>query len=338
MGALQGLQRNGASGRRGHARSGVAAGAGGTAAQRTLKHAIQCSGVGLHTGARVSMTLHPAEPGHGVVMRRRDLPGRPELAATWRNGRRTPLCTTLERDGVQIGTIEHLMSALAGCEIDNVLVDLDGPEVPIMDGSAAPFVFLIECAGIVRQDAPRRAIKVLKPVGVEDGTRRARLTPGPGLSIDFEIDFDSAIVARQSWSSPITRAQFKAELARARTFGFLHEVDQLRENGLARGGSLNNAVVISDDGVLNAGGLRYPDEFVRHKVLDVVGDLYLAGAPVQGAFSGIRSGHAMNLQLLQALFADPTAWAWTPAAEGDAGAAERDGAAAPPARAVAQRA
>jgi UDP-3-O-[3-hydroxymyristoyl] N-acetylglucosamine deacetylase len=338
MGALQGLQRDAATAQRAGTASARVANAAVTVPQHTLKHAIHCSGVGLHSGARVSMTLHPADADQGITLRRRDLPGRPELAATWRNARQTPLCTTIERDGVQVATVEHLMSALAGTGIDNVVVDLDGPEVPIMDGSAAPFVFLIECAGIVRQTAPRRAIKVLKPVSVEDGRRRAALTPGYGLSVDFEIDFDSTIVARQRWSSRITRSHYKAELARARTFGFLHEVDQLRENGLARGGSLNNAVVISDDGVLNAGGLRYPDEFVRHKVLDVVGDLYLAGAPVRGRFTGVRSGHAMNLQLLQTLFADPKAWAWTTITDAEAGTAEQTGATVPPARAVAQRA
>jgi UDP-3-O-[3-hydroxymyristoyl] N-acetylglucosamine deacetylase len=301
--------------------------------QHTLKNPIHCSGIGLHSGARIAMSLIPAAPGTGIVFRRRDLTGRPEIAANWRNAQETPLCTTISNGTAKVATIEHLMSALAATGIDNALVELDGPEVPVMDGSAEPFVFLVECAGIEAQDAPRRAIRILKPVEVSDGQRRARLAPGHGFWIDFEIDFDSDVVARQTWSGWIDRQSFKSDLARARTFGFLQDVDQLRKHGLARGGSLDNAVVIDGQGVMNEGGLRFDDEFVRHKVLDSVGDLYLAGVPMIGRFAGTKTGHAMNLRLLAALFTDQDAWCWVELSRSDAA-----GASVPPARAVAARA
>lgn len=337
MGALQGLQRNDETARQTAPRS-VAPGKSQGAGQHTLKNAIHCSGVGLHSGAKVAMTLHPAPANHGIVFRRQDLPGQPELAARCENAVETPLCTTLEADGVRVATIEHLMSGLAGCGVDNAVVELDGPEVPIMDGSAAPFVFLIECAGMVEQAVPRRAIRILKEIAIEDGGRVAALRPGYGFWVDFEIDFNSQVIARQSWSARLTRQQFKCELSRARTFGFLQEVDSLREMGLAQGGSLDNAVVVSHDGVMNEGGLRYDDEFVRHKVLDSLGDLYLAGAPIVGHFHAVKSGHAMNLRLLRALFADPSAWCWSNVSASEAGLVESDGASVPPARAVAARA
>lgn len=202
-----------------------------------------------------------------------------------------------------------------------------------MDGSAAPFVFLIECAGTLEQEMPRKAIQILKPIFVNDGDRETALEPGDGFWIDFEIDFDSEVVGRQDWSAPVTREQYKCDLSRARSFGFLEEVDYLRAHGLARGGSLDNAVVISSDGVLNEGGLRYEDEFVRHKVLDSIGDLYLAGAPIIGRFRGLKSGHALTLRLLKALFADDSAWCWS---DVDAvGSSLSAGASVPPARAVA---
>jgi UDP-3-O-[3-hydroxymyristoyl] N-acetylglucosamine deacetylase len=200
------------------------------------------------------------------------------------------------------------MAALAGLEIDNVLVEIDGPEVPVMDGSAAPFVFLIECAGTIEQDAPRRAIKVLKPVSVGENGKSASLTPDDGFSMSFAIDFASGAISRQDITIALDPDSFKADISRARTFGFLHEVDQMRAAGLARGGSLDNAIVIQGDQVLNREGLRYVDEFVRHKVLDALGDLYLAGAPIIGHFRGVRSGHALNRRLLEALFADHSAW------------------------------
>jgi UDP-3-O-[3-hydroxymyristoyl] N-acetylglucosamine deacetylase len=283
----------------------------GSALQQTLKTAIHCRGVGLHTGEKVALRLLPAAPGTGIVFRRVDAGGA-EIRADWRNVIDSSLCTTIGNgEGLSVGTIEHLMSALAGLEVDNVIVELDGPEVPVMDGSAAPFVFLIECAGLKQQDAPRRAVKVLKTVSVSDGGKSATLLPDDVFSLSFEIDFASRAISRQDIALVLDSAAFKNELSRARTFGFLHEVDQLRANGLALGGSLDNAVVISGDNILNEDGLRYADEFVRHKVLDAVGDLALAGAPLLGHFRGIRSSHALNRQLLEALFADPAAWCLT---------------------------
>jgi len=257
------------------------------------------------------MTLHPAAPDSGIVFRRSDRAGA-EIKACWQNAVEQPLCTKLDDgEGLSVATIEHLMAALGGLEIDNAVIELDGPEVPVMDGSAAPFVFLIECAGIAEQEAPRRAIKVLKPIAVGETGKSAALTPDDGFSMSFAIDFASDAISRQDIAIALDPESFKSDISRARTFGFLHEVDQMRSAGLARGGSLDNAVVISGDQVLNREGLRYVDEFVRHKVLDALGDLYLAGAPVIGHFRGVRSGHALNRRLLKALFADPSAWRFT---------------------------
>jgi len=283
----------------------------GIAQQKTLKAAIHCRGVALHSGKRVGMTLHPAAPDTGIVFRRSDRAGA-EIKACWRNVVEQPLCTRLDDgEGLSVATVEHLMAALCGLEIDNVVIELDGPEVPVMDGSAAPFVFLIECAGIAEQDAPRRAIKVLKPVTVGEDGRSAALSPDDGFAMSFAIDFASDAISRQDITIAVDPESFKSDISRARTFGFLHEVDQMRAAGLARGGSLDNAVVISGDQVLNREGLRYVDEFVRHKVLDALGDLYLAGAPIIGQFHGVRSGHALNRRLLEALFADADAWCFT---------------------------
>jgi UDP-3-O-[3-hydroxymyristoyl] N-acetylglucosamine deacetylase len=288
----------------------------GIAQQKTLKAAIHCRGVGLHSGQRIGMTLHPAPADTGIVFRRSDAGGA-EIAAIWRNVVDSSLCTKLDnREGLSVATVEHLMAAFAGLEIDNAVVEVDGPEVPIMDGSAAPFVFLIECAGIVELDATRRAIKVLKPVSVGVPGRSAALVPDDGFAVSFAIDFASGAINRQELTLSVDPDAFKQEISRARTFGFLHEVDQMRAAGLARGGSLDNSVVISGDRVLNEEGLRYADEFVRHKVLDALGDLYMAGGPFLGHFHGIRSGHALNRQLLCALFADPAAWCLTTLAAG----------------------
>jgi UDP-3-O-[3-hydroxymyristoyl] N-acetylglucosamine deacetylase len=281
---------------------------GSAAQQKTLKAAIHCRGVGLHTGARVNMTLHPAAPGTGITFRRRDLDGA-EIAAHWRNISDSTLCTTIGTEGgAKVATIEHLMAALAGLEIDNAIVELDGPEVPVMDGSAAPFVFLIECAGITEQAASRRGIKVLKPVKVAADGSSATLLPADGLRLSFAIDFASSAIRCQELSYDVDAESFKHDLSRARTFGFLDDVERMRQAGLARGGSLENAVVISGDRILNKEGLRYDDEFVRHKILDALGDLYLAGGAIIGHFHGVRSGHALNRRLLAALFADPAAW------------------------------
>ncbi|HVO16837.1 MAG TPA: UDP-3-O-acyl-N-acetylglucosamine deacetylase [Alphaproteobacteria bacterium] len=278
--------------------------------QHTLKNAISCTGTGLHSGTKVTMTLCPAAPDTGIVFRRTDAAAcGVEIAARWDNVVDTHLNTTIgNADGVKVGTIEHLMAALSGCAVDNAIVEIDGPEIPIMDGSAAPFVFLIECAGTVEQNRPRRAIEIVKPVSVRDDKRMAVLAPGGGFSVSVEIDFDSALVARQKLEVNLVNGAFRSEIARARTFGFDHEVEQLRAMGLARGGSLDNAVVVSGDRILNADGLRYDDEFVRHKVLDSIGDLYLAGAVIIGHFHGIRCGHSLNNKLLRSLFAQDDAW------------------------------
>jgi UDP-3-O-[3-hydroxymyristoyl] N-acetylglucosamine deacetylase len=241
---------------------------------------------------------------------------------------------------IKVGTIEHLLSALYGCAIDNVVIELNGPEVPVMDGSSAPFVFLIECAGSVIQDSPRRALEIRHDVTVSDSRRSVTAMPGRGLSIDFEIDFDNPAVARQRWSFQVTQASYKREVSRARTFGFLEEVDKMREMGLALGGSLDNAIVIDGDQVLNDGGLRYDNEFVRHKVLDFIGDLTLIGGPVIGKFRCARTGHSMTLRMLRTLFSDDRSWRWREITEADLEIEIETGmgASIPPARAVAARA
>ena len=305
---------------------GRAAGAGGRrsvsrpavlARQRTLKEAIGCVGVGLHGGREVSLTLHPAAPGTGIRFRRGDLGV--EIPARFDAVADTRLCTELaaaDRPEVTIGTIEHVMAALAGCGIDNVVVEVDGPEVPILDGSAAPFVFLIDCAGVVTQEAPRRVIEILRPVEVRAGDAFARLLPrdpdgaeaAGELDMAFSIAFDAPAIGRQSLSLCLTEGSFRQELAHARTFTLAAEIEGLRASGRARGGSLENAVVVDGAQVLNPGGLRAPDEFVRHKLLDAVGDLALAGAVLRGRFVAHCSGHALNNRLLRALFAAEGAW------------------------------
>ncbi|MBK8909519.1 MAG: UDP-3-O-acyl-N-acetylglucosamine deacetylase [Rhodospirillales bacterium] len=286
-------------------------------AQKTLRSPIHCSGVGLHSGASVSIRLRPAEPNTGINFVRTDLGGNTVIPAIWSNVVDTRLCTAVARDGVSVATVEHLMAALAGLGIDNVVVEVDGPELPIMDGSAAPFVFLIECAGVVDQVSPRRALRMLSPVTVESDGWSATLGPGNGFSVTMEIDFESGAIARQTINLGLHKGMFKRELARARTFGFLDDVERLRAAGLARGGSLDNVVVVSGDAVLNDEGLRYEDEFVRHKALDAVGDLYLAGAPIIGHFEGICTGHFANNKLLKALFESEESWAWDMVRSGD---------------------
>jgi UDP-3-O-[3-hydroxymyristoyl] N-acetylglucosamine deacetylase len=281
--------------------------------QKTLKSSIHCSGIGLHGGDKISMSLHPADIDTGIVFRRTDIRGvETDVRAHFENVCDTRMCTSLANEaGISIGTIEHLMAALAGCEIDNVEIELSGPEVPIMDGSAEPFVFLIECAGVVEQNAPRRAIRILKPVVARSGDAVARFAPSDSFEIKLAIDFDNPAIGEQSFELSVDAKVFKDEISRARTFGFLEDVEALRKAGLALGGSLDNAVVVSGDRILNDGGLRYRDEFVRHKALDCVGDLYLAGGPILGLFTGQRVGHAINNQLLRVLFADSDAWTYT---------------------------
>lgn len=287
--------------------------------QKTLKTAINCSGIALHSGARVSMSLIPAAPNHGIVFKRTDIAGKgAEIKATYDNVIETTLCTKIgNSDGVSVATIEHLMAAIAGCGIDNLLIEINGPEVPVMDGSAAPFVFLIECAGVASQEAPRMAIRIERDVCVQDGERMAAFSPDEGSQLDFVIDFDNPAINRQEYSLQMGRGVFKEELSKARTFGFLHEVEYMRANGLARGGSLENAVVVSADGVMNEEGLRFDNEFVRHKILDAVGDLFLAGMPIIGRYSGICSGHYLNNQLLRALMNDQDAFSIVPMSEAD---------------------
>ena len=284
--------------------------------QRTLKSSIDCTGIGLHSGAKIRMTIHPGEADTGIVFRRTDIAGGGVLIpGTYDRVSVTNLCTTIAApDGASIATVEHLMAALAGCRIDNAYIEVNGPEIPVGDGSAEPFAFLFDCAGVTAQDVPRRGVRILKPVAVTDGNKRAELWPGEGFSVGMAIDFNSAAVSKQNLVLGLVNGTFRKELSRARTFGFLHEVEQLRAAGLARGGSLKNAVVISGDEILNKEGLRYEDEFVRHKMLDAVGDLYLAGAPLIGHFRGRFSGHALNNKLLHALFADEEAWRLEPMA------------------------
>jgi len=284
------------------------------APQRTLSTAIGCRGIGLHCGQPVTMTLRPAPLDSGIVFRRLDAGA--EIRASWTSTGDTALSTALSnREGIQIATIEHLMAALAGSQVDNALVDLDGPEVPIMDGSAAPFLALIERAGVLAQDGARRAFKILKPVCVSENGASAALLPDPGFSMSFEIDFDNPLIRRQEISLRFDPATFRDEIAAARTFGLLDDWPRLKAAGLARGGSLDNAVVVSGNRVLNDGGLRFADEFVRHKLVDALGDLYLAGGPIIGHFRGLRSGHALTRRLLAALFADRDAWCDTTMAE-----------------------
>ncbi len=278
--------------------------------QRTLKSSIGCVGVGLHTGVRIALTLRPASPGTGIMFRRLD--AGIEVAARADRVVDTRLCTALapaEAPDQRVGTVEHLMAAAFGCGVDNLLVEIDGPELPILDGSAAPLAFLIDCAGVVEQDATRCEIEVLRTIRVEDGAAFAELRPNAfGFDLAVSIEFAAAAIGRQALSLRLTEASFREELARARTFTEAGEVAHLRQAGLARGGSLANAVVVDGDAVLNPGGLRMPDEFVRHKLLDAVGDLALAGTPLRGRFVGHRSGHTLNNRLLRALLADTTAW------------------------------
>ena len=278
--------------------------------QKTIGASIECRDVGLHSGHEVSLALKPADANSGIRVVRTDLMnGAREIVADWRGVSSTRLATTIANDrGAVVGTIEHLMAALAGCEIDNVVVEIDGSEIPAMDGSAAPFVSLIEEVGIVEQDAARRMVKVLKSVSVGDDASSVSITPAERFSIDFEIAFAATAIDRQRYRFEPAGGGFRSEISRARTFGMEQDVDDLLQSGYGRGGSLKNTVVVGVDGILNEDGLRYRDEFVRHKILDCFGDLYLAGAPLLGAVRAYRSGHELNNRLLRTLFADETAW------------------------------
>ncbi|MEH6475544.1 MAG: UDP-3-O-acyl-N-acetylglucosamine deacetylase [Sneathiella sp.] len=281
--------------------------------QKTLRNSIGCTGVGVHSGNVVNMTLKPAAADTGIVFRRLDVASDvSDVHAHYNTVSELVMCTTIANEaGVKVATIEHLMAAFSGSGIDNAIVELDGPEVPVMDGSAAPFIFLIECADTVEQSSPRKYIKVLKEVEVRDGNAAAILSPGDNVSVAFEIAFDNKRIGHQNCSFNMRNGTFKNELSRARTFGFLSELEQLKSMGLAKGGSLDNAIVLSGEDVLNEEGLRYQDEFVRHKALDAVGDLYLAGAQIIGQFHGYKSGHALNNKLLHAFLSDADAWCYT---------------------------
>ncbi|MCK4743102.1 MAG: UDP-3-O-acyl-N-acetylglucosamine deacetylase [Sulfuriflexus sp.] len=278
--------------------------------QRTLKNIIRATGVGLHTGEKIYLTLRPAAIDTGIVFRRVDLdepvdiPARPEYVGD------TKLCTTVCRDGTRVSTVEHLLSALAGLGIDNAYIDLSAAEVPIMDGSAGPFVFLIQSAGIEEQNAPKKFVRIKHPVIVEEDDKWVKFEPFDGFKVSFSIDFDHPVFQTHTRTAELdfSTTSFVKEVSRARTFGLLKDVERLRENNLALGGSLDNAVVVDDYRILNEDGLRYEDEFVKHKILDAVGDLYLLGHSLIGAFSGYKSGHALNNRLLTALLADEDAW------------------------------
>jgi len=283
--------------------------------QTTLRQPVRCSGIGLHCGQLVNLTLKPAEANSGIRFLRTDIGETGGwISGGWNHVSDTTLCTTISNaSGAHVATIEHLMAALAATGIDNAVVELDAPEPPAMDGSSEPFMFLIECAGVVTLSVRRALLRVLKPVRVTDGEKFAALIPGNGCSMDVCIDFASPAIGQQRTTLTLSGQSFKSDLARARTFGFAHEVAYLQSKGLARGGSLDNAVVVQDDVVINPGGLRFANEFVRHKALDAVGDLYLAGGPFWGRYIGNQAGHKLNNLLLHALMDDAGAFEWTTA-------------------------
>ena len=278
--------------------------------QRTLKNVIRATGVGLHTGDKVYLTLRPAAPNTGIVFRRTDLDEPVDIQARLGNVGDTTLSTTLANGDARVSTVEHLLSAMAGLGIDNAYVDLSAPEVPIMDGSAGPFVFLIQSAGVDEQDAPKQFIRIRRSVQVEDGDKWARFEPFDGFKVGFGIEFDHPVFRQctQRASVDFSTTSFVKEVSRARTFGFMRDLETLRENNLALGGNLDNAIVVDDYRILNDDGLRYEDEFVKHKILDAIGDLYLLGHSLIGEFQGYKSGHAVNNRLLSALVADESAW------------------------------
>ncbi|MFG6137540.1 MULTISPECIES: UDP-3-O-acyl-N-acetylglucosamine deacetylase [Halomonas] len=278
--------------------------------QRTLKNVIRATGVGLHSGKKVYLTLRPAPVDTGIVFVRTDLDPEVQIPASADSVTDTTLCTALSKDGVKVATVEHLMSALAGLGIDNAYVDVSAPEVPIMDGSAGPFVFLIQSAGIAEQNAAKKFIRIKREVVVRDGEKEAIFLPHQGFKVSFAIDFDHPVFEAQKQSAEVdfSTTSFVKEVSRARTFGFMRDLEYLRSNNLALGGSLDNAIVVDDYRIVNEGGLRYDDEFVKHKVLDAIGDLYQLGYSLIGEFRGVKSGHALNNQLCRALMENQDAW------------------------------
>lgn len=278
--------------------------------QRTLKNTIRAMGVGLHTGEKVFLTLKPGNIDGGIVFRRVDLNPVVEIPARSENVGETTLSTTLMREGVRVSTVEHLLSALAGLGIDNAVVEVSAPEVPIMDGSAGPFVFLLQSAGIQEQNAPKRFLRIKQKMKIQDGDKWVSLEPFDGFKVSFQLDYDHPVLRNsiQEATLDFSSTSYVKEVSRARTFGFLSEYEWLRSQNLALGGSLNNAIVLDDYRVVNDDGLRYEDELVKHKILDAVGDLYLLGTGLIGAFRGFKSGHTLNNRLLQALLAKKSAW------------------------------
>jgi UDP-3-O-[3-hydroxymyristoyl] N-acetylglucosamine deacetylase len=278
--------------------------------QRTLKSTVTATGVGLHTGEKVQLTLKPAPVNHGIVFRRTDLTPIVEIPATAESVHDTRLSTCMESNGTRVSTVEHLMSAFAGLGVDNAIVELTSAEVPIMDGSAGTFIFLLQSAGLIEQAAPKKFVRILKPVEVREGDKWVRFDPHHGYKLTFTIAFAHPVftATKQHVTVDLGEHSYIREVSRSRTFGFMHEVEYLRSQGLALGGNLDNAIVMDEYRVINPDGLRSDDEFVKHKVLDAIGDLYLIGHPLIGAFSGYKSGHALNNALLRALLADASAW------------------------------
>lgn len=282
--------------------------------QQTLQTEISCTDVGLHSGKDITMTMKPAPADHGIVFVRVDMPAGESgqenvVPARWDMVVDTQLCTVIgNKFGATIGTVEHVMSALRGCGVDNALIEINGAEVPAMDGSSIRFVGLIEQAGVKNQNAPRRIVKILKDVTVEKDGKRVTLSPSEHETFSGAVEFDHKDIGRQTFTTQLLNGNYKHDIAEARTFGFLHEVEWMRSQGLALGGSLDNAIVLDESGVMNPDGLRFSDEFIRHKLLDAIGDLYLAGMPIQGAYDSEKAGHAINNDILHALFAQPDAY------------------------------
>jgi len=278
--------------------------------QRTLKNVIRATGVGLHTGEKIYLTLRPAAPNMGIVFRRVDLAQPVEIKASPQNVGDTQMSTSLVKDAVRISTVEHLLSAFAGLGVDNAYVDVSAPEVPIMDGSAGPFVFLIQSAGIKEQSAAKKFIRIKRPIVIAEDDKWARFDPFNGFKVGFTIEFEHPVFEKHPRQAMVdfSTTSFVKEISRARTFGFMRDIEQLRERRLALGGNLDNAVVVDDYRVVNEDGLRYEDEFVKHKILDAIGDLYLLGHSLIGSFSGYKSGHALNNRLLRALLTERSAW------------------------------
>ncbi len=277
------------------------------AKQHTIKNSVSLSGVGLHSGQPATISLMPAKINTGIVFRRTDLSPIKDIKICHDKMSESPLCSKLVEDGVSVQTVEHLLSALAGKEIDNIIVELDGDEIPVMDGSASPFVFLFEAAGIIEQNARRHMLKIKKTVRIEEGDKFVELSPCDHYRLEVSIDFDHPSIHQQKMDFDFSSSAYSKQISRARTFGMADQLEQMHQQGLALGASLNNAVGLSKEGVMNQEGLRAPDEFVRHKLLDAIGDLYVAG-PIQGRYHAHKASHAMNNRLLRVLLADPSAW------------------------------